>query len=733
MSGNALLLKFGTDFGDTSSKLSELAGNVTRNMAIVGAAAAAASRTLREELTSGAASATKSLLTYTATWENAKAVATVAGEAMKVGFALHHPVLAVGMQLLGNYKYALGAVAAGALTAVEAVKWMGDQVQRVNDIIAGAEKAGVSGTFFQVWTEQAVKARLSVEEMERALQHASQALKPTYSVDGQQNINGMLRYSDQLQNGRGFATESYQAFRDANGDMDKLQTAGALLVQDFQRAAVALDDASLKAQAGQIATELWGDAGTKIAAALAEGKISIADAAKQARDMGTVYSEDLLKATADVNQQLAEAKNRLSNELHPAMEGLVRISNAVLSAWTQIVSKLAEGAHWFNNLDWAGAGEQAGFGPLSDLKLALSDRGKVGAGFKDTLPGWTPRGADNGFTARPANVPLPPTRPSLTTLESTSPHVASSGGKEAAEAKSAVDQYIESLEKANAVAKAELETIGKSNIEKAKSVDLARAEEAAKRDGATLTDAERAKILALADAEGRLKDQTEQTNKAIAERKAMGDYFGNMGESAVEKLIVDHKGLRDILSDIVKELERAAIKWALLGNGFGGSGGGGLFGSLLGGSKGSSGGGLSSLFGLFGGSSSGTSAGLGDIGSFLSTPGVIGFSNGGVVGRDGTPVMGVPPSAFAGARHYADGGAIGIIAHAGEIVLNQAQQKNVASGMGRGGVTVHNYAAGVDVGSFVQRDEMHLTVRGAINANNSGMAGVMRDQQDRAP
>jgi hypothetical protein len=45
----------------------------------------------------------------------------------------------------------------------------------------------------------------------------------------------------------------------------------------------------------------------------------------------------------------------------------------------------------------------------------------------------------------------------------------------------------------------------------------------------------------------------------------------------------------------------------------------------------------------------------------------------------------VPASAFIGARQFALGGGIPAILHAGEIVLNQAQQKNVASAMGPSG------------------------------------------------
>jgi hypothetical protein len=60
-----------------------------------------------------------------------------------------------------------------------------------------------------------------------------------------------------------------------------------------------------------------------------------------------------------------------------------------------------------------------------------------------------------------------------------------------------------------------------------------------------------------------------------------------------------------------------------------------------------------------------------------------GFASGGLVGRDGKPTW-IPASALRGARQFAIGGGVPAILHAGEIVLNQAQQKNVAQSMSGG-------------------------------------------------
>ena len=191
----------------------------------------------------------------------------------------------------------------------------------------------------------------------------------------------------------------------------------------------------------------------------------------------------------------------------------------------------------------------------------------------------------------------------------------------------------------------------------------------------------------------------------------MGDYFGNMGESAIEKLIVDHGRLKDVLADVVKELERAAIKYALLGSGFGQSGGGGLFGGL---------------FGMLGGGKS--TNWLADLVGFNP----FGFAEGGMVGHTSARAGFVPAAAFANARHFANGGGIPAIVHAGEIILNQAQQKNVAGAMGRGNVNVHNYAAGVDVKPQITPEGVDLIVRARIAENNAGIPGMLSDKQSRS-
>jgi hypothetical protein len=190
----------------------------------------------------------------------------------------------------------------------------------------------------------------------------------------------------------------------------------------------------------------------------------------------------------------------------------------------------------------------------------------------------------------------------------------------------------------------------------------------------------------LAEEEGKAKDAHEALTQAFAAANERANFFGEQALSAIEKIGVSGTRAKDVILDFAKALEKAALQALLLGSGplaqlFGtqGAGGatGGLFGGLLGGK------GLFSGIGGSYGASDYTSA------AAAAAPGVYGpgFSSGGMVGRDGTPMF-IPYSALATAKRFDSGGGIPSILHPGEVVLNAAQQRNVAGSMGMGRINL---------------------------------------------
>lgn len=128
----------------------------------------------------------------------------------------------------------------------------------------------------------------------------------------------------------------------------------------------------------------------------------------------------------------------------------------------------------------------------------------------------------------------------------------------------------------------------------------------------TVEDLLGASLDTLTPKQARLREQILSTSQAYAQAAAQAadakqqqdllfqsqQAFAEEGESGIERLIVDHEKLGDVLQDTIKWLEAAALKAALLGQGplaslfgtaqaasAGGNGLGGLLGSLFGGFK----------------------------------------------------------------------------------------------------------------------------------------------------
>jgi hypothetical protein len=158
----------------------------------------------------------------------------------------------------------------------------------------------------------------------------------------------------------------------------------------------------------------------------------------------------------------------------------------------------------------------------------------------------------------------------------------------AADAKDSIEKYIDSLNKAKDVAQAESETWMLSNVERAKAVALAQAKAAADRDGLTVSDQQKQKIVDTVTITQNLKDKTDGLKAAA---QSLGESFSN----ALDQLIVKGGKLNDVLKNLMQSLASSVLKGTLMGEG--------PFASIFGGPAGSGGligGGLKSLFNIGG-------------------------------------------------------------------------------------------------------------------------------------
>jgi hypothetical protein len=278
-----------------------------------------------------------------------------------------------------------------------------------------------------------------------------------------------------------------------------------------------------------------------------------------------------------------------------------------------------------------------------------------------------------------------------------------------------VEDYINSLKKEVAAEKSKADTLGLSNQAQREALDLAKAREIASQDDRTLTSEEIASIKAQSDAYAAAETRINQFNKAQESAKAQAQFLGNEFESSVEKMAMGGGKLRDVMLDVAKSIEQAALKAAILGEGplaglFGtgaggangeGKGFGGL-GGLLG--LATSGFGAKSAdaaqdaaqdasdFGIVGGGSAGLLGGIGKLFSgFFADGGTIPAGGWGVAGEKGAEIISGPGTVTPVGAIQKAMGSMGSSASGG--VVTHAPTYNI---LPAGGVTPDQLTAAID-------------------------------------
>jgi len=143
-----------------------------------------------------------------------------------------------------------------------------------------------------------------------------------------------------------------------------------------------------------------------------------------------------------------------------------------------------------------------------------------------------------------------------------------------------VESYIEQLERSSRILQAELDTIGKSNAERARAVELARV--------GTVADKEQiSRITAAVDGNEALRKKIEEVRKTSDGLKEAGAAAGAAITDGLADVLVDGASVQETIDALIKQFAKLALQAAFLGTG--------SFGGLTG-----SGGGILGMFGLAG-------------------------------------------------------------------------------------------------------------------------------------
>ncbi|MBY6242843.1 hypothetical protein [Methylosinus sp. Sm6] len=616
----ALVLRFSTDLEPAKRGLADLARTSGVQLAAVATSAIGAARTL---------------------------------DATSQSVGMLSSVAAQGLQFFAVYKVAMLAATAGVAAFGTALEIAAEQVEQLQHIARGSEGAGVSSTFFQVWRNQAAELNVEVRTLEQALTHAKQAVRETVDDSGKDRVNSIGRYLDELYRGGRVEGRGLGDYLSADSNEQKINA-----VLEAMRELLAK---GREIEALHLAEMLTGapELAEKLTEAVRAGKMNVSELVAEAQRSGTVFDENMVQRAGELDDRLRQAKATMAEGMLPILKDLGGLGLDIKSGWVDIeevlarvivlagklyqaiksladlVPDLGKGLESFGNyivpqLERLGIVEDRATREGNIARAGLAHPGAFGGQMTDAdrraaLSLVNPnRSILNGYDLTPSagaldaaqHAPAPPKRPKLSELETASPSQSSHAASSSTTTKvDQVESYLAQLRKSVEVLQAEADAQGKSNLEKEKAVDLAKAEAAARERGTPLTEQERAEVEALAAAHANLRKKIDATKTAEAEAREQMQFFGNTAIDALTRLTESGSSFNDVLRSIVSSLAQAALKAALLGEGslaslFGtkGSDGqvGGLIGSLVSGGSSSSSGGssiisaISSLFsGLF--------------------------------------------------------------------------------------------------------------------------------------
>lgn len=468
------------------------------------------------------------------------------------------------------------AAAAAAFALFETSK---KSIEHLQHVVDGSEKANVSANLFQAWTDQATRLRLTVEQAEAAIEHAGKSLEPQLNPTKGNAGGDLSKRANYLSDYMGKDTESKQAIEAAKS-MDELHHAALLVVKDYIDASRELQSQGLelasmqrRIEANRVATEVWGEAGKKVAEGIADGSLKIDEFEQRSKDAGRVWSNEILEAGKKVSKEIELANHHLGDEMKPALEGVAAATLDILHGWSNVVNLIAKGVGLANQM--AGA-MHAATQEMRDMAAAKADT-TGGVPFKDAFAKYLQPQAPNPLV----DVPVPPPRPS--DIDDVK-EKASKPRKEKTPKEPKEDDYekkIDELEKQARGFDSERESLGKLTVEQDKSKASLELLEAAKKANLTVDDAMKAKINQTATAYANAKEKLKEAKEAQEEFKAASQEVASTLGDAFKSMAVDGEKFNKVLKNIVKSLESKLIDKIFSQAISGGSGSGGLFGALI--------------------------------------------------------------------------------------------------------------------------------------------------------
>ncbi|MGU3661115.1 hypothetical protein [Methylobacterium fujisawaense] len=468
-------------------------------------------------------------------------------------------------------------VFSGIATSIdEARKHIEDYVKIGKD----ADRAGVSPEYFQRVTLGAEKYGLTVQQATEALNRFRDAseTKIGEGKDGRTTsaVSDRLQQNVLAKNITGADKQAYenadgaeakfkalldiiQKLRDAGKDAAAFDLAGKFISPDFERQLRNGADAVNKLKAA-IDTKSTTVAGIRIVGDDEVERANQLDA--KAKSIADTFASALAPIAKDVSNTVLDTYEAfLSVE-----SAIARVVTIAVDLYTKISNIVGAVREFVGSVPVIGKLLTAG-NPITFLKEYI-DLGKKGLQAVGAIDG------DVQGPEQPLTLKVKPRRREDNSNNLPSLHTPRGRERSGSESLDAVETLINQLEKARDTAKAELDNVGKTNVEREKAVALAKAEAAAReevkkgnRKDPALDDDERSRVLAAAEAMQKYKDATDNAQQALRQTAEAARYFADQASNGLADAIINGKSFGSVLSDITKQLERSVLTGLLTGTG----------------------------------------------------------------------------------------------------------------------------------------------------------------------
>ncbi len=551
MANAPLTLRFGSDVEGAKKGIASLATSIASNMATVAGSALSAGKTV--------AAAGQGIVSTFQAIQRAQALMAPAIFAVVTAF--------LSLKL--------------AESAISGVK---ERLGEMLDVADKAKSRGLSAEFLQAFTSSAKGAEDRIKSLEEALDHAFQATKGVVSADWQGFFDGadksVAKVSAIEQALRG-ARELFDSSRQTFTGLDLFRNAQS---QDQKVQAVLTAMKELKLIGQDVAAFDLGEKmfGSKFADDVRRGTVSVDGILKSLDTASTknFISNEAAKNAKDLDDRLNDAWHTISERLKPDWDDLASVALRIKGLWTDIieaVSKYKVAENKARGLEGSGTSsddnarnnpdpERAAFANPVILNQGRRRRGQApdispaapkAPSEADALDAYSRFNDLSGEQPKPEAIPFPRSRP----------HDAPKPPAETKEHLDQIETLINLMTKANDTLQVELDTEGKSNVEREKGIALAKAEAAARAAQRDLTDAEKSKVLQLAEAHATLANKLKDVQQQLAANAENARFFGNEASTALGNLFIDGQKFNDVLANVEKQWAKLLLQATFTGQG----------------------------------------------------------------------------------------------------------------------------------------------------------------------